>query len=159
MVELIKEYRDYFAWDYHEILGLHRNLVEHRLPIMEGCKLDKQPPRRFNRQLMPQIKVEVERLLKAGFIRTARYVEWLSNLNLTTPKDEYGMPVADMLADVAANHVILTFMDDYSRYNQNYVAEADTHKTFFRCPGALAFMNDWSCLLATRRRKPLTKGR
>ena len=67
-----------------------------------------------------KVKDEIERLRKAGFIRMARYVEWLSNvvpmvkkngklrvyidfknLNLVTPKDEYPMPVADQLVDAA----------------------------------------------------------
>ncbi|PNX64845.1 hypothetical protein L195_g062312, partial [Trifolium pratense] len=30
MVELLKKYRDCFAWDYNEMPGLSRNLVEHR---------------------------------------------------------------------------------------------------------------------------------
>src|ERR1044072_971088 len=33
MVELLKEFKDCFAWDYAEIPGLSRNLAEHRLPI------------------------------------------------------------------------------------------------------------------------------
>lgn len=47
------------------------------------------------------------------------------------------MPVADMLVDVAANHAILTFMDGYSRYNQIYVAGADTHNTALMCTRAI----------------------
>jgi hypothetical protein len=33
LVKILKEYKDYFAWDYNEMPGLSRNLVEHRLPI------------------------------------------------------------------------------------------------------------------------------
>jgi hypothetical protein len=63
----------------------------------------------------------VERLLDVGFIRPCRYVEWVSNivpiekkntekirvcidfhnLNKATPKDEYPMPVANMLINNA----------------------------------------------------------
>ncbi|PNX70712.1 hypothetical protein L195_g057668, partial [Trifolium pratense] len=32
-VELLKYYKDCFAWDYSEMPGLSRNLVEHRLPL------------------------------------------------------------------------------------------------------------------------------
>ena len=95
-------------------------------------------------------------MLKCGFIRTARYVDWLANivhvvkkngtlkvcidfrdLNLATPKDEYPMPVAEMLVDSAAGHEYLSLLDGYSRYNQIYIAEEDVSKTAFRCPGAL----------------------
>ena len=71
-----------------------------------------------------RIKEEVDRLLKAGFIRPCRYVEWVSNivpvekkntgviricidfrdLNRATPKDEYPMPIADMLINDASGH-------------------------------------------------------
>nr|ABA92239.1 retrotransposon protein, putative, unclassified [Oryza sativa Japonica Group] len=33
IIELLKEYVDCFAWEYHEMPGLSRELVEHRLPI------------------------------------------------------------------------------------------------------------------------------
>ena len=35
---LLRKYRDCFAWDYDEMPGLSRELVEHRLPIREGCR-------------------------------------------------------------------------------------------------------------------------
>ena len=35
LVQLITRYKDCFAWDYHEMLGLSRELVEHQLSIKE----------------------------------------------------------------------------------------------------------------------------
>ena len=46
LIELLREYRDCFIWDYDEMPGLSRELVEHRLPIKEGCRSFKQQPRR-----------------------------------------------------------------------------------------------------------------
>jgi hypothetical protein len=66
----------------------------------------------------------VELLLDVGFIRPCRYTEWVSNivpmkkkntgkiqvcidfrnLNKATPKDEYLMPIADMLINNASGH-------------------------------------------------------
>ena len=90
------------------------------------------------------------------FIRTTRYVEWLANivpvikkngtlrvcidfrdLYQATPKDEYSMPVAEMLVDSAAGFEYLSMMDGYSGYNQILIAEEDVSKTAFRCPGAI----------------------
>lgn len=69
------------AWDYHEMPGLNRSLVEHRLPIKEGYRPYKQPMRRMSPEVIDKVKIEIERLLEAGFIRTAsRYVKWLSNI-------------------------------------------------------------------------------
>ena len=33
LIKLLKEYVDCFAWEYSEMPGLSRDLVEHRLPI------------------------------------------------------------------------------------------------------------------------------
>ena len=60
--------------------GLSREWVEHRLPIKFGAKLVKQTLRRFSPEILPRIKKEVERLLKAKFIKTTRYVDWISNI-------------------------------------------------------------------------------
>ncbi|CAL8085474.1 unnamed protein product [Prunus armeniaca] len=156
MEELLREFKDCFAWDYTEMPGLSRDLVEHRLPTVEDFKPFKQPPRRMSAEVELQVKEEIVRLVKAKFIRPARYVEWLSNivpvkkktgairicvdfrnLNLATPKDEYPMPMADLLVDGAAKHEILSFMDGHSGYNQIFIAEEDVHKTAFRCPGSI----------------------
>ena len=48
LVNLFKEYVDCFAWEYHEMLCLNRDLVEHRLQIKAGFRPYKKPARRFN---------------------------------------------------------------------------------------------------------------
>ncbi|XP_020975980.1 uncharacterized protein LOC110270831 [Arachis ipaensis] len=76
MVEILKEYCDCFAWDYAEMPGLSRELVKHQLPLKANVKPVKQPPRRFAPEVVQKIKEEIERLLKAKFIRTARKFSW-----------------------------------------------------------------------------------
>ena len=46
LVRLLREFRDCFAWDYDELPGLERSLVEYKLPIKPGYKLVKQQPQR-----------------------------------------------------------------------------------------------------------------
>ena len=58
------------------------------------------------------------------------------------PKDEYVMPITDMLVDTMANNGILTFMDGYSSYNRIYLAKEDIHKTAFHCPGSIGIL-EW----------------
>ena len=43
LIDLIKQYKDYFSWNNCEVPGLSRELVEHRLLIKEGFKPHKQP--------------------------------------------------------------------------------------------------------------------
>jgi hypothetical protein len=47
LIRLLKEYKDCFAWDYSEMPGLDRSIVEHRLPIKPYFKPYKQPPRKI----------------------------------------------------------------------------------------------------------------
>jgi hypothetical protein len=102
-----------------------------------------------------RIKEEIDRLLKANFIRPCRYAEWISNivlvekkgsgkiricidfrnLNRATPKDEYPMSIADMLVNDASGHKVLSFLDGNVGYNQFFMAKEDMYKTALRCPG------------------------
>ncbi|CAN6677874.1 unnamed protein product [Malus baccata var. baccata] len=152
---LLQEFRDCFAWHYTEMPGLDATLVEHRMPIKEGYKPVTEAPRRMSKEIEEKVKVEIERLVKAGFIRPAKYVEWLANIvpvlkaitkavrccvdyrniNGATPKDEYPMPMADLSIDAVVKHKVLSFMDGNVRYNQVKMAPDDIHKTTFRCPG------------------------
>ena len=137
IIELLKEYICCFAWEYHEMPGLSRELVEHRLPIKNGFRPYKQTTRKFNPKIYDRIKEEIGRLLKANFIRPCRYAEWISNivpvekkgsgkvracidfrdLNRATPKDEYPMPIADMLINEASGHKVISFLDGNAGYN------------------------------------------
>ncbi|XP_050222757.1 uncharacterized protein LOC126672848 [Mercurialis annua] len=153
---VLLEFKDCFAWSYEEMPGLSRDLVEHRLPIKPKFKPHRQPPRRMSKEVELKVKEEIEKLTKANFIRTVRYTDWLANvvpvvkkngklricidfrnLNAATPKDMYVMSIADCLIDATADHELLSFMDGYSGYNQIFIAENDTWKTAFRCPGAI----------------------
>ena len=59
LVDHLKEFSDYFAWEYHEMPGLDRSIVEHKLPIKPGFRPYAQPPRRFNPKILPEIKDEI----------------------------------------------------------------------------------------------------
>jgi hypothetical protein len=55
------------------------------------------------------------------------------NLNKATPKDEYPMPIADMLINNASRHRVISFLDGNAGYNQIFMAEVDTSKMGFCC--------------------------
>ena len=59
IVDLLKKYKDCFAWDYHEMPGLSRDVVELKLPIKPDKKPVKQTPRRFAPQIQSKIKEEI----------------------------------------------------------------------------------------------------
>jgi hypothetical protein len=56
------------------------------------------------------------------------------NLNKATPKDEYPMPIADMLINNASGHRVINFLDGNAGCNQIFMPEANMSKTDFRCP-------------------------
>ncbi|CAL2247886.1 unnamed protein product [Prunus armeniaca] len=124
LIALLQDFIDCFAWHYQEMPGLDSELVEHKLPIKEGYLPVKQARKRMSMDTELKVKEEIERLLKAGFIRPAIYADWLANivpvlkrkigavricvdyrnLNEASPKDEYSMSMADMLVDGAAHN-------------------------------------------------------
>ena len=75
MIALLKECRDCFAWDYTEMPGLDRSIVEHRLPLKKGFRPFQQPARQMKAEVLEEVKKEVEKMLDAGFIRPCRYAE------------------------------------------------------------------------------------
>jgi hypothetical protein len=80
LIIILKEYVDCFAWNYNEMSGLSRDLVEHKLPIKPGFKPYKQSRRNFNPDIYDRVKEEINRLLDAKFIRPCRYSDWISNI-------------------------------------------------------------------------------
>jgi hypothetical protein len=101
------------------------------------------------------VKEEVDRWLQAGFIQPCCYTDWVSNIvpvekkstgkicicvyfrniNRATSKDEYPMPIADLLIDSASGNKVISLLDDNAGYNQIFMAEEDVSKTAFRCTG------------------------
>jgi hypothetical protein len=64
------------------------------------------------------------------------------NLNKATPKDEYQMPIADMLINNSSGHWVISFLDGNAGYNQIFMAEEDMSKTAFHCPGFIGLF-EW----------------
>lgn len=56
------------------------------------------------------------------------------NLKKPYPKDEFPLPNIDMLIDVIVGHLMFSFMDRFSGYNQIRMDSSDVEKTVFRTP-------------------------
>jgi len=56
------------------------------------------------------------------------------DLNNACPKDNFPLPVIEIMVDATTDHRRLTFMDGSSGYNQIRMAPADKEKTAFRTP-------------------------
>jgi hypothetical protein len=69
LITLLKEFKDCFAWEYYEMPGLDRSIVEHRLPIKPRYRPFQQHTMQCNPKIYPDIKAEITKLLEASFIR------------------------------------------------------------------------------------------
>ena len=118
---MLKEFRDVFAWDYSEMLGLDPGLVVHTLNVDPEAKPVAQPARVFHTKVEEQIVKEVQKLLAIGFIKPIQHLQWLSNIipvkkkngqirccvnfrnfNRVCLKDEFPLPNMDLLIDSTA---------------------------------------------------------
>jgi hypothetical protein len=134
---------------------LSKELVEHRLLIKTYFRPYKQGAQKFKPEIIERVKEEGDLLLQAEFIQPCRYAYWVCNiipmvkkntgkiqicmdfrnLNRATPKDEYLMPVADLLIDSTSGNKVISFLDDNAGYNQIFMAKEDVSKTAFHYPG------------------------
>ncbi|KAL0336632.1 UNVERIFIED_CONTAM: hypothetical protein Sradi_4875100 [Sesamum radiatum] len=143
-IALLNEFKDVFAWSYKEMPGLDPKVAVHHLSVKKGARPVKQGQRRFRPELIPLIEGEVNKLIEVGFIREVKYPMWISSivpvrkkngqirvcvdfrdLNNACPKDDFPLPIAELMIDVATGHEALSFMDGSSGYNQIRMAPTD----------------------------------
>uniref|UniRef100_A0A2N9GES1 Integrase catalytic domain-containing protein n=1 Tax=Fagus sylvatica TaxID=28930 RepID=A0A2N9GES1_FAGSY len=150
LIDLLHEYKDVFAWDYDKMPGIDSGLVAHSLNVESSTKPVVQPMRTFHTEVEAQITQEVKKLLAAGFIKPIQHPRWLSNIvsvkkkngqirccvdfrnfNKACPKDEFPLLNMDLLIDSTTGHVMFSFMDGFSGYNQIRMSTKDAEKTAF----------------------------
>jgi hypothetical protein len=157
--DLFKEFYDVFAWSYEEMPGIDPKIVEHEITTYLDAKPVRQKLHPINPRKAAAIKMEVEKLLKAGFIYPIHLTQWVSNLvpvdkkqgtihvctdfcdlNKECPKDNYPTPFIDQIIDECVVCKAFSFMDGFSGYNQIQIKPEDQHKTTFICPwGAFTY--------------------
>ena len=118
------------------MLGLDSNLIMHHLSIAPGVKLVKKNLRKMHPHIALLVKVELEKLLGAKFIRAIAYAEWISNIvpiskhdktirvcinfrdvNKAYLKDDFPLPNIDIVVDMIVGYEIYSLMDGFFRYN------------------------------------------
>ncbi|XP_077248571.1 uncharacterized protein LOC143888135 [Tasmannia lanceolata] len=118
LTQFLRDNAYVFAWAPADMPGINPETSTHRLGVDPTCKPVKQKRRHFPLERRQAIKEEMERLLKADFIREIQYPDWLANvvlvkkanekwrtcadftdLNKACPKDSYPLPKIDQLID------------------------------------------------------------
>ena len=133
--------------------GLDPRVAMHRLNINTDVKPVKQQQRRFRPEIMEAIQSEVRKLIDSGFIREEQHPDWVANivpvakkngkiricidfrdLNEACPKDEFPLPITDVMIDNTCGFERMSFMDGFSGYNQIKIYPDDEKHTSFRTP-------------------------
>src|SRR5213592_804102 len=137
-----------------------REVIEHHLAVSPDARPIRQKVRRQALERQDVIRLEVDKLLRAGFIREVRHPDWLANpvvvpkangkwrvcvdytdLNKACPKDPFPLPRIDQIVDSTAGCDLLSFLDAYSGYHQIFMAKEDEEKTAFITPyGTYCFL-------------------
>jgi hypothetical protein len=77
-----------FAWQISDMPGIPREVIEHKLGIDPAFKPIKQKERRYTPERRETIRLEVNKLLEAGFISSVDYPSWLANPVLIEKSDK-----------------------------------------------------------------------
>nr|XP_033517230.1 uncharacterized protein LOC117281479 [Nicotiana tomentosiformis] len=91
---------------------------------MNGARPIKQAQRRFRPNLVPLIEIEVNKLIKASFIREVNYPTWVST-------------IVPLMVDATTGYEEMSFMDGSSGYNQIRMAPKYEELNAFRTPNGI----------------------
>jgi len=99
---------------------------------------------------MKVIKSEVKKLIDSGYVRKEQHSDWVTNivpvlknekiqicidyrnLNAACPKDEFPLPITDVMINNTCDFERVPFMDGFSEYNQIKMYPEDEKRTSFR---------------------------
>ncbi|TYJ99655.1 uncharacterized protein E5676_scaffold562G00360 [Cucumis melo var. makuwa] len=110
-MSLLTEYRDIFACSYKEMPGLYPKVAVHHLTIKPS-------------KHCPYQKKE----------RAASGCVDFHDLNNTCPKDDFPLPITEIMVDATTGHEALSFTDGSSGYNQIRMTLSNEEMTAFRTP-------------------------
>eukprot|EP00253_Pinus_taeda_P025276 PITA_25276 len=68
LIQLLRKYKEEFAWDYPDMKGIDPQLSTHHIYIEKDARPVHQPQRRLNPHLKDVVKAELQKLLDVNFI-------------------------------------------------------------------------------------------
>jgi hypothetical protein len=86
--DLVREYRDVFAWTYDDLKAYKGDIIQHTIPLKEGAKPFRQKLRKINPKLTPLSKRSFKRCWMQRIIAPTRHSSWLENLVVVRKKNE-----------------------------------------------------------------------
>jgi hypothetical protein len=153
LIDFLHANADIFAWSPSDMPGIPMEVAEHSLDILPHSRAVQQRPHRFDEERRRAIRVELRKLLEAGFIKEVFHPTSLANpvlvkkkngkwrmcvdytsLNKACPKVPFPLPRIDEIVDSTAGCELLCFLDAYSGYHQIKMKGSDQLATSFITP-------------------------
>jgi hypothetical protein len=73
LLQFLDKNSDVFAWSTSDLIGVRREVIEHKLQVNPNSKPKKQKLRKMSEEKIEAAKAEVQHLLDTGFIREVIY--------------------------------------------------------------------------------------
>jgi hypothetical protein len=135
-----------FTWSTSDLLGVNRDVIEHRLQVSPNARTKKQKLHK----MVEAAQAEVRRLLDVGFNGEVTYLEWLADvvmvknknvkwrmctdfIDLTKccPKDDFPLTRIDQIIDSVAASEMMALLNCSSGYHQIWLCTEDEEKNSF----------------------------
>jgi hypothetical protein len=160
LLQFLDKNSDVFAWSTSDLIGVNRDIIEHKLQVNPSMKSKKQKLRKMSDEKVEAARAEVQRLLDVGFIREVTYPELLANfvmvrkknrkwqmctdftdLNKCCPKDDFPLTRIDQIVDSTARCEAIALLDCFLGYHQIWLCKEDEEKSRFIMPfGTYCYM-------------------
>jgi hypothetical protein len=150
LLQFLDKNSDVFAWSTSDLIGVNRDIIEHKLQVNPSMKSKKQKLHKMSDEKVEAARAEVQRLLDVGFIREVTYPELLANfvmvrkknrkwqmctdftnLNKCCPKDDFPLTRIDQIVDSTASCEAIALLDCFSGYHQIWLCKEDEEKSRF----------------------------
>jgi hypothetical protein len=87
LLQFLNKNSDVFAWSTSNLVGVSKEVIEHKLQVNPLVKPKNQKLRKMLEEKIEAAKNEVQWQLDAGFIREVRYLQWLANVVMVHKKN------------------------------------------------------------------------
>jgi hypothetical protein len=130
--QLLKEYKDIFAWTCKDLRSIPYHLTKHQIELDTNILASHQARYWMNSNYAAIMKHDLNKLLAARFIVPMEEATWLSpivvvpkknrkfricmdiqKLNIATKKEPYPLPFMEEVLNMLARHEIYSFLDDF----------------------------------------------
>jgi hypothetical protein len=144
ILSFLDKNNDVFAWRTSDLIGVSRDIIEHKLEVNSSARPKKQRLFKMSDEKVVATKAEIQRLLDAGFIHEVYYPSWLANivmvkkkngkwrmctdftdLKKSCPKDDFPLARIDKVVDSVAGCEIMSLLD----YFQDIIRYGSGRKT------------------------------